>query len=58
MILIKFMIFHSIEKGNSPKVKEIENRLVENRDEEKQVSLERNTFSIHLTKWEALESFE
>ena len=41
LILIKFMIFHSREKGNPPKAKEIEYRLSENRNEEKILSLER-----------------
>ena len=54
LILIKFMIFYSREKGNPPKAKEIEYRLSENRNEEKILSLEREKER----KWEALESLE
>lgn len=55
LILIKFTIFHRREKGDPPNAKEIIDRLIENRNEEKKIAMERDALSTHLKKWEALE---
>ena len=53
LILIKFMIFHHRAKGEPPAANEIKDRLLESRNEERRLAVERDTLTIHLKKWEA-----
>lgn len=57
LILIKFMIFHYRGKSKPPTAIDIQDKLLESRKEERKLAVERNTLTIHLKKWEALEEF-
>ena len=57
IILIKFMIFSSRGKGEPPTAREIKDKLLESRIEERKLAVERDTLAVHYRKWEALEGF-
>ena len=58
LILIKSMIFQFRGKRKPPTAKEIKEKLLDSRKEERKLAVERDTLVIHLKKWEALEGFE
>ena len=54
LILIKSMIFQFRGKRKPPTANEIKAKLLDSRNEERKLAVERDTLVIHLNKWEAL----
>ena len=57
IILIKFMIFSFRGRGEPPTAREIKDKLLESRTEERKLAVERDTLVVHYRIWEALEGF-
>ena len=58
IILIEFMIFWHRAKGEPPTAREIKDKLLESRNEERKLAVERDTVAIHFRKWEVLEELQ
>lgn len=55
ILLIKWMIFvFSKEKSRPPLIREIRERMLESREEERKLAMKRGTLALHSRKWNHL----